>query len=194
MVSDKDSFLAKTNLLNKLWVILGGILGIIFGIIVVTERAQNLFPQLGIFEKPLNVVLLGSLGIGIAKQCRPTKKALIGGVIFPVLFIAELFFTNTPKPISPAIIIGFISVGVLAGILIGTAWQGALIGTVIMAFIIIVIAPILRGTIGWGWFFIPMGAIAGATLQMAFNDFVGKRTTGNKREIPGWLQRYKKDD
>jgi hypothetical protein len=194
MASDKDSFIAKMNLLNKLWVILGCVLGVIFSLIVVTERAQNLFSQLGIFEKPLNVVVTGFLGIEIAKQCKPTKKALIGGVIFPVLLIAELFFANTPKPISPTIIVGFTSVGVLAGILIGTAWQGALIGAVIMAFIIIVIAPILRGTIGWGWFFIPMGAIAGAALQMAFNDFVGKRTAGNKREIPDWLRRNRKDD
>lgn len=173
---------------------MGGVLGVIFSLIVVTERVQNMFSKLGIFEKPLNVIVTGLLGIGIAMKCKPSKKALIGGVIFPVLLIAELLFANTPKTISATIIIGFTSVGILAGILIGTAWQGALIGTFIMVFIIIVIAPILRGTIGWGWFFIPMGAIAGAALQMAFNDFVGKRTAGNKREIPAWLQRNKKDD
>lgn len=170
MTSDKHSYMAKTNILNRLWVILGGILGVIFSLIVVTERTQNLFPQLGVFEKIISVVAVGFVGVGITKQCKPTKKALVGGVIFPVLGVVSLFLINTPRPISPAIIIGGISVGILFGILIGTAWQGALIGTIIMVFILIVLDVIVPGTVGLGWFFMPLGGtVAGAMLQMAFN-------------------------
>jgi hypothetical protein len=182
MISDKDSHIAKTNILNKLWVIFGGVLGVIFSLIVVTERTQNLFPQLGAFEKIIDVIVLGSFGIGITRQCNPTKKALVGGVIFPVLWTVSLFLIAAPRPISPVIIIGAISIGILLGILVGTAWQGAFIGTILVVLILIVLDAIVPGTVGLGWFFMPLGGtVAGAMLQMALNDFIGKRPTRNNR-------------
>ncbi|MBI5295808.1 MAG: hypothetical protein HY869_10055 [Chloroflexi bacterium] len=196
MIQSRESLIEKHSLSSKLWVIFGGVLGVVFSLIVVLERTQNLFPQLGVFEKILNVVVVGYLGIGITKKCKPTKKALIGGVIFPVLLTAYFFFLpDTPKSISPTVTIGWISVGILLGILVGTAWQGALIGTIIAAITVVSIALFVHGgEIGWGSIFIPMGTIAGAGLQMAFSDFIGRRTVGNKLEIPDWLQKNKKDN
>ncbi len=188
MVSHKD----RSDLLGKLWIILGAILGTAAGLGMVAQRTRNIFPQFGNYEKILYVILLGYVGLTITRQCQPTKKALIGGVIVPLLFSARLFFTSPSLPFSPKGIISLIFGGILVGILLGTAWAGALIGAFITALLTIMLSFIVRGNIEWTWilFFAFMGAIGSAWVQLSFKKTAWQslRRDRNRNKVPEWLE------
>jgi hypothetical protein len=190
MASTRHSFIANASLLNKLWIVLGGVLGGIFGL------TASPFSQLGIYEKIIGIVVLVGWGIGITRQCKPTKTALIGGVIVPLFLNTELFLTSRSVPVSPVTIIGLVSGGILAGILAGTAWLGALIGAFIMALITSILSITIRGTLEWAWIFTftTIGIIGGAMIQQATRDIAqynfgkSRRQNRNKNELPEWLK------
>lgn len=189
MASNKDLLATKTELLNKLWMAFGAVLGIAFSLSIVTQRTPNVFPQLGIYQKILSVVVHAGVGVGLARQCKPVKRALVGGLIFPPLFITGFWLRG--GRFSPAPVIELVSFGILVGILLGTAWLGALIGALLMGFITIVLALIKLGTIEWPWvsMFTLMGAMGGAIVQLYFKK-APRRTLRKDRkpnQPPEWL-------
>ncbi len=168
MDSQQQSMKNRTTLYNRLWVLSGGILGALFSLSVVIERQWALFPQLGILEKIFNVAVVGFAGYEIFKLCPPSKRAFIGGIVFTLVLVAGTILSNGPNSPSPMDIIGLLAAGILGGVLVGTAWLGGLIGTLLMAVIVLGIAPMVRGSIGWGWIFIPMGAVGGSLFEVTF--------------------------
>lgn len=194
MASNKDLLATKPELLNKLWMAFGAVLGIAFSLSIVTQRTPNIFPQLGIqlgiYEKILYVVVDGAVGFGITRQCQPLKRALVGGLIFPLLFITGLWLRG--GSLSPAPVIELVSFGILVGILLGTAWLGTLIGAFIMGFGTSVLSLFMRGTIEWPWIstFTLMGAIGGSLVQISFKK-TPRRTLRKDRkpnQPPEWLE------
>ncbi len=193
MTSTKHSFTSNASFLNALWMVFGGVLGCIFGL------TASPFSQLGSYEKIIGVVVMVGWGIGITRDCKPTKMALVGAVIVPLLISAGFFLTSRSLSISPDTIIGLVSGGILAGILVGTAWHGALIGAFIMAVVTVTLAT-SRGTREWTWVFTftYMGAIGGAMIQQAARD-IAKYNFGKsrRRQSPEWRQKKaieKKDE
>ncbi len=186
MTAHRRSLKTQTQAFDK-WKIVGVTLGLIWGFLGVMSGGTPLFPYSVIIDRIAQIVAGAAFGGVVTDLCRPTRRALIGAVVLPILLIAIMLLTSGIGSVSLIDGIRWIILGALAGILVATAWLGALVGTVIMAIFIIVVAPIVRGSIGWGWIFIPLGTLAGAWLEL---DIKKLRKPGTSREeIPAWLQK-----
>jgi hypothetical protein len=187
MDKHEDNAVFRAKNLRMLWIIFGCILGAISGLAINISQGHVLFVGSGGIDFVFPIVSMGFFGLFITQRCKPTRKSLIGALIFPIFMIACFQLFSTSIESLKNILIGIIPISILSGILIGTYWFGGIIGILILAIIIIFIAPIIRGSIGWGWIFIPMGSISGALIQLAILEIKEERIT-NRSEMPKWLK------